>query len=327
MCWRSVLLFVLVLVSGACAGERVHASIFTSNSVMYLAWSGASNVAYQVEHAADLDSGSWTGGVPEVVGTGTTLLQTVAGCVGMLLPTGAFFRVEGTYPDATAVAYGDMLTPVFYNADTNAAFRHEMNRFVYYAGREQFHHPLENPAGEVPSFSAPGWGAFGATKPVRGDPQSYHPASDLYVGSGETNVELFAAHDGVVSVFRDADKYRHYLAITKNIVDAGGAVVGKISTLYGHIDLDLDEAGGLMLNGQVVEKGDLVSRNLYSETRGGPHLHFEIRYYRPDDAGDEEFYGGPSYSEPSSGPWLYGYWNPQVGYGFGHPGNHGLTLY
>jgi len=135
--------------------------------------------------------------------------------------------------------------------------------------------------------------------------------SDLHVGSAETDDQLFAAHDGVVSVYRDADKSRHYLAITKDVA---------------HIDLDLDEAEGLVMDGRTVAKGDLVSRNLYSGTVGGPHVHFVIRYYREGNNVDEEFYGGPLYSEPSSGPWQYGYWDPQTGYGFAHPSNHGLEF-
>ncbi len=104
-------------------------------------------------------------------------------------------------------------------------------------------------------------------------------------------------------------------------------------TLYAHIDLDLDKADGLSLNGQTVQAGDLISRHLYSGTVGGPHLHFEIRYYRSTDSGDEEFYGfagpraDPVLTQPSGGSWLYGIWNPSVGYGFGDPRNHGVTLY
>ena len=67
---------------------------------------------------------------------------------------------------------------------------------------------------------------------------------------------------------------------------------------------------------------------------GGPHLHFEIRYYRENDTGYEEFYGsgtGPNanldFTEPSAGIWSYGFWNPDIGYGFADPRNHGLFFY
>jgi hypothetical protein len=98
-------------------------------------------------------------------------------------------------------------------------------------------------------------------------------------------------------------------------------------TLYAHIDLDLDSADNLILSGKSVKQGDLISRHLYSGTVGGPHLHFEIRYYRPGDKGNEEFYGVPGFgnntlTDPSAGSWSYGYWNPSVGFGFGNPMNH-----
>ncbi|VGO15171.1 hypothetical protein PDESU_03753 [Pontiella desulfatans] len=301
-------------------------SVVGSNEVLYLSWHAESNVAYQVQHAADLDDGEWSNAVDVVVGAGNSIMTTVTNQTGEEEASHAYFRLAKTYPSAEEAVFQNMLTPVYYNAVSNDAFRAEVDRFVYYAGKEGFHHPLMDGTGQVPSYTVPGWGEFGATKPVMGTPQSYHPASDLQVGAREVAVQLFAAHDGVVAVYRDADKYRHYLAITMDIMDADGVVVGKISTLYGHIDLDLDEADGLWMDGKAVQKGELVSRNLYSGTMGGPHLHFEIRYYRADDAGAEEFYGGPAYSEPSAGPWLYGYWDPQIGYGFADPVNHGFAF-
>jgi len=90
----------------------------------------------------------------------------------------------------------------------------------------------------------------------------------------------------------------------------------------------LDAADDLFVDGQYVKQGDLVSKHLYSGTRGGPHLHFEIRYYRPGDEGNEEFYkfvgpsGSDQYTMESTGSWSYGYWDPNVGYGFGNPKNH-----
>ena len=111
-----------------------------------------------------------------------------------------------------------------------------------------------------------------------------------------------------------------------------GTLLGRLVTLYGHIDLDLDEADGLSLDQKQIRKGDLVSRHLYSGTRGGPHLHFEIRYYRPGDAGDETFYGlslpgseNAELSQASTGPWPLGNWNPNVGYGYADPHNHGIV--
>ncbi len=139
-------------------------------------------------------------------------------------------------------------------------------------------------------------------------------------------VAIYAAHDGVVATFRDAPKYRNYISITKIITDADGKELGKLVTLYAHVDLDLDEADGLLLDGTQVKAGDLISKNLWSGTRGSPHLHFEIRYYRPSDKGTEEFYGFRE-SVPGAGDWPYGKWNPNVGYGYGDPKSHGLSFH
>ena len=58
-----------------------------------------------------------------------------------------------------------------------------------------------------------------------------------------------------------------------------------------------------------------------------------MRYYRPGDDGSTTFYGyvdpqgNPELTEPSTGDWSYGYWNPDIDYGFGNPKNHSLYFY
>lgn len=292
-----------------------------------LAWSGESNVICHVSHSLDL--ADWTASGVSATGSGTMVQMPMADIVGTPIPTNAFFRLAMSYPQNENGDVQDMLTPVYYNAAAEDAFRDEVNRFIYCCRKERFHHPLQNGSDPIPAFTAPAWGNFGAPKPVFGEPSQHHPAVDIKVGTGETDVHLFAVHDGVAATYKDADKYRHYLSITKEIV-ADGQVVGKLVTLYGHIDLDLDEADSLFMDGQHVNKGDLVSRHLYSETMGGPHLHFEIRYYRSGDSGDGDFYGlisPPDRTTPSAGIWLYGFWDPTNGYGFGDPKNHGLFFY
>ena len=227
----------------------------------------------------------------------------------------------------------DMLSPLYYSSTDGRSFKKEVDRFVSCARKERFHHPLGKTAARMPRFFVPMRGRFGAGKGPGGDKQ-YHPAVDFHVGRNTSDIPLYACHDGQVSTFRDAPKYRHYLAITKDVTDDDGEVLGKLVTIFAHIDLDLDEADGLSLNGKTVRKGDIVSRHLYSQTVGGPHLHFEIRYYRPGDTGDETFYGfrfpgrpDSTLTEPSAGPWEYGYWNPDVGYGFADPRNHSAACY
>ena len=95
----------------------------------------------------------------------------------------------------------------------------------------------------------------------------------------ENSEGLVAAYDGVVATFRDAPKYRHYISITKIITDKDGKELGKLVTLYAHVELDLDEADGLVMDGT------------------------------------EEFYGMRE-----------SLWDPDTGYGFGHPESHGLQF-
>ena len=137
---------------------------------------------------------------------------------------------------------------------------------------------------------------------------------------------MYASFSGDITTYRDAPKYRDYLSITKDIEDSLGNILGKMVAIYAHIDLNLDSLDSILLNGQAVNQGDIVSKHLYSGTLGGPHLHFEIRYYLPTDVGDEEFYGwsggSNTFTEPSSGSWSYGYWDPNIGYGFANHVNH-----
>ncbi len=242
--------------------------------------------------------------------------------------------LHGCVPQMLAVSseWPDMLTPMYYLAGTDSAFGVEVDRFILACQAKPFHHPLASMSGQIPDFTVPAMGVFGAQKGPDMAAQ-HHAAVDMHVGCRATLVNVYAAHDGVAVTYRDAAKYRHYLSITKEILDVNGLAIGRLVTIYAHIDLDLDEAGGLTLDGQAVQAGDLISQHLYSGTAGGPHLHFEIRYYRPTDIGDEEFYGfagprsDPALTEPSVEPWPYGVWNPDIGYGFGDARNHGMTLY
>lgn len=216
--------------------------------------------------------------------------------------------------------FGDMLSPLAQSGE----LKEEADLFLAACHQVEMHHPLENLKGKTPDYTIPFFGTFGAGKgPTR--KEQHHPATDLKVEGGETDVDLFAAHDGVVSTIRDAPKYRHFISITKIIRDDDGKELGKVVTLYGHVDLDLDEEDGLELDGKTVKAGELISKHLWNGTRGGPHLHFEIRYYRPDDDGTEEFYSFRE-SVPGAGKWPYGFWSAEHGFGFGEPESHGLKL-
>jgi murein DD-endopeptidase MepM/ murein hydrolase activator NlpD len=217
-----------------------------------------------------------------------------------------------------ALLFGDMLSPLVLSEEVDA------DSFLKACHQVEMHHPLENKKGRGPDYDVPRFGKFGAGKgPTK--MEQHHPATDLKVEGGETAVDLYAAHDGVISTVRDAPKYRHYISITKTISDDTGKELGKLVTLYGHVDLDLDEEDELELDGKTVEAGELISKHLWSGTRGGPHLHFEIRYYRPGDDGTEEFYNFRE-SVPGIGKWPYGKWSLDHGFGFGEPESHDLKL-
>ncbi|MCK5741918.1 MAG: T9SS type A sorting domain-containing protein [Chlorobi bacterium] len=229
---------------------------------------------------------------------------------------------QTTYPNNEDGTYQDMLTPQYYLSANSDSLRNEINKYVHFARLEKFGHPLA----DVP-YRIPANGRFGAGKGPTGTTE-HHPAADMYVGNRETDVTIYAAHSGYAAVYRDVKKYRNHLSVTKDVEDDLGNVVGKIVTIYAHIDLDLDAADNVLPDGKYVNKGDIVSKHLYSETVGGPHLHFEIRFYRPGENGDEEFYswvgpqGSDKFTEKSEGPWSYGFWDPNLGYGYGNPANH-----
>jgi murein DD-endopeptidase MepM/ murein hydrolase activator NlpD len=233
------------------------------------------------------------------------------------------FISYGQYPNNEEGQYEDMLTPEYYNTANGGAFRLEVNKFVHFARQLPFQHPFEDSLGQIPGYNVQR--SFGdGIGP--GGTGSHHPAFDYYLRRS-TQVNMYAAHDGVVSISRDVSRYRHSLSITTDIKDSLHQTIGKMVTIYAHIDLDLDSTDHIHVDGQYVNKGDLVSKHLYAGTMGGPHLHFEIRYYRPNDSGLEDFYGGKvgENTAPSSGSWTYGFWNPSSGYGFAHPLNHITT--
>lgn len=219
----------------------------------------------------------------------------------------------------------DMLTPEYYQTKRSDPFREKVDEFIDACQDVELHHPLKDEYGKCPDYRIPQRGGFGASK-GRGRDLQHHPATDLHIENRETDANLYAAHGGVVSTVRNAPKYRHCITITKIITDKDGVELGKLVTLYGHVDLDLDEAEGLKLDGQTVEAGDLISKHLYEGTVGGPHLHFEIRYYRPEDKGNEEFYGFRQSAPSTSDDFPLGKWNAEHGYGYGRPENHSLRL-
>ncbi len=228
---------------------------------------------------------------------------------------------ESLYESNEDGEFQDLLTPNYYNTN-NTNLRNEINKFIHFARLINFEHPFENPNGQINTTYTIGKYFGFVTNGVQ-----YHPAIDMHP-SNTVDITLYAPYDGVVRTYRDNPKYRHYLSITKDVYDDENNILGKLVTIYAHIDLDKDENNNLYMDGTQVNQGDIVSKNLYSETVGGPHLHFEIRFYRDNENIDEDFYywqQNETYTIPSSGIWSYGYWNPNIGYGYGNPENMGIN--
>ena len=220
---------------------------------------------------------------------------------------------EQDFPDQTELDNSDMLTPEYYESETSD-FRDEVNKFVYFAHQVQF----ANPFGEGADYSV----RRQFTDEMPNGSQN-HPATDMHPANGVATIDVYAAHDGRATLLRDAPKYRDYIAVSTDVTDDEGNVLGQIVTIHAHLDL----AQPVITDGALVAKGDLIEKVLYEETRGGPHLHFEVRYYRADDEGTEDFYGGPNGANTAaSANGFVGYWDPSAGYGFGNPLNHGLDL-
>ena len=227
----------------------------------------------------------------------------------------------------------DFLTPKYYTNPNGDPLKTTIDNFLIEVRKVQLQKPVNV------SYTIPSEGVFTANKG-----NQYHHSIDLHPSNGSTNIDILAAHDGVITRCQTQGLpggtiYRHFISISSDVKNGSGTVVGKLVTIYGHLALDLDT--GMPASGATVTKGQTISQNLYSGTVGGPHLHFEVRYYRPGDnvtntcttngtsTGLPEFYAGTAgstFTESSAGQWKLGYWDNNVAYGYGYPGNHGLSL-
>ncbi|MCB1324778.1 MAG: M23 family metallopeptidase [Spirochaetales bacterium] len=227
----------------------------------------------------------------------------------------------------------DLLTPQYHNEGSSSSFGITLDSFL----AEVRNVPLQNPLSSA--YTIPSEGTFAANKGAE-----YHHAVDLHPDGFATNVNIYAAHDGTITRCQTqglpgGTVYRHFITISQDIQDSGATTIGKLVTIYGHLALDLDT--GMPASGSTVSRGQLISQHLYSGTVGGPHLHFEIRYYRPTDSvvngctlngtstGIPEYYqsfASGSFTTRSAGPWSLGFWDPSAGYGYGYPANRSLNL-
>lgn len=263
----------------------------------------------------DQNGSGGSGGTSDPGGAGGTADHGGAGGTGDPGGTGGTGDPPepGDFPDQDDLTNTDMLTPEYYESKTSD-FREEVNKFLYFAHASQFANPYGDNADYVVRREF--------TDPMPNGSQN-HPATDMHPSDGGATIDVYAAHSGRATLFMGAPKYRDYIAVSTDVTDGDGTVIGQIVTIHAHLELTQP----YIADGTVVAKGDLIQEVLYEETRGGPHLHFEIRYYRAGDDGTEDFYGGPTgpNTAPSANGFL-GYWDPTAGYGFGNPANHGLSL-
>jgi hypothetical protein len=136
------------------------------------------------------------------------------------------FKGYGQYSNNEDGEYEDMLTPEYYNTPNGGTFRLEVNKFVHFARQQPFQHPFEDSMGQIPTYTT-GRNFGDGLGP--GGTGSQHPAFDYYVG-GATQVNMYAAHDGIVTISRDVTRYRHYLSITTDIKDSLNNIIGKMVT-------------------------------------------------------------------------------------------------
>lgn len=81
---------------------------------------------------------------------------------------------------AEASEWPDMLTPTYYQTSDCDVFRAEVDLFLTVCQGNPFHHPLANAQGQMPEFTGPAIGVFGAKKGPDVAAR-HHAAVDLHV--------------------------------------------------------------------------------------------------------------------------------------------------
>lgn len=216
--------------------------------------------------------------------------------------------------DQTSKTYKDSMNPKYWSGDD---FAKEADKMIKSAQKIKFYYPVSKDYSITSRFAAP-----------RGE--GIHTGVDIGVPE---NKEVYAAHDGYVKMAgwenpnNQSQGYGKRVYLMRHVYDDYGINVGKLTTLYAHlnrIDVSVNDWLPHPLMGNPNDAKIGLSGNTGHST--GPHLHFEIRYYRPGDGGTEPFY-----SRNSKSGWIEGtrednkgYWNSDIGYGFGDPRNHGL---
>jgi len=233
----------------------------------------------------------------------------------------------------------DMLNPQYYNSSKSSSFRKEVNKFVHFA-RDQYQmmDPLYYSDSYTVSseFMEDRGSKLHAGVDLAPLPGEYVSYSDwqAYDMPEEWGYWVNAAHDGYMKVRRELQGYGQSIYISDTVFDDRNKAIGKVTTVYGHLDKDyMDEYAGWDNEGDYVNEGYEIGYMGNTGTSSGAHLHFEIRYYKPGANGTETYYGSTSAGGRSrdgshnyNGVAFKGYWNDSYGYGYGNPTNHGLPF-
>jgi murein DD-endopeptidase MepM/ murein hydrolase activator NlpD len=87
----------------------------------------------------------------------------------------------------------------------------------------------------------------------------FHSGVDL---AAPLDTPVYAASSGLVSLRREPGGYGLYILVTRD---------PQLSTLYGHLDWPLVQAGDVVAAGQAIALMGSTGNST------GPHLHFEVR--------------------------------------------------
>lgn len=82
-----------------------------------------------------------------------------------------------------------------------------MNTFIHFARLQSLRHPLESPTGQIPDYTTPSNGEFGATKGTFPN-EEHHPAIDIHLVGDLENVNMYACSDGIAHTYKNGLLYR-----------------------------------------------------------------------------------------------------------------------
>ncbi|MEW5767798.1 MAG: M23 family metallopeptidase [bacterium] len=162
-----------------------------------------------------------------------------------------------------------LMHPKYYKKD-GAKFAAQAEKAIEAAKKIKFYYPVSQYNRITSGFR---W--------LRGT--KVHAGVDVKVGEG---TPVMAAHEGIVTYTGKISGYGNAVYLTDSINDDNGKPVGKLTTVYGHLRLKdgVLPAEQAKLNYSYSE-GNLIGLSGNTGVSTGPHLHFEVRYLKPNATG------------------------------------------